>query len=180
MPQLAAFSGDRMCSTWRLLNFIKKWAQGPDSQLSSTTALSPFWKKRRTLQRPEQADAPQTQGDPWAHHTWNNMRHTHTFRLWKTWVVFNGDLLCFFQVLLSSQVVFCLVWVSGQSVSTASGVLNRKAPTARAAHLLLLPGLTLHLLPVPQLPDVLHLGLRDNIPPLEGKQAVSAFKTTVF
>ena len=55
-------------------------------------------------------------------------------------------------------------------------VLNRKALTALAAHLLLLPGLTLHLLPVPQLPDVLHLGLRDNIPPLEGQADRQGFQ----
>jgi len=56
MPGLPAFSGDRMCSTQRSLNFIKKWApQEPDSQLSSTTALSSFWKKRQRVQRPEQA-----------------------------------------------------------------------------------------------------------------------------
>lgn len=95
-------------------------------------ALSPFWKKRRGVQRPEQAArSSDTESDSVTRGPtmWNNLHHTHTFRLWKTWVVFNGNLLCFFQVLLSSQIVFGLVLVNGQPVTMASGVLNWKAFT---------------------------------------------------
>lgn len=41
---------------------------------------------------------------------WDSMCHTHTFWLGKIWIVFNGNLLCFFQVLFSPQTVFCLIF----------------------------------------------------------------------
>ena len=103
----------------------------------------PSERKDKECKDQSRQHAPQTQkgtvwpgGPPYV----NNTHHTYTFRLWKTWVIFNGNLLCFFQVLLSSQIVFCLVLVSGQSVNMASGVPNWKTVTEHHCSPLSSPG----------------------------------------